>query len=347
MRRIAISLAVALTMLGFPTTAAAEPVDPPSSSPLFAPAEPAPGPTVAGVVQQGRILTGQQGGWEPGVDLSNDWRRCDNTTCASTGQTGQTYTLTADDLGKTLKLRVTGNDGLGFREADSPLTAVVTPLPVAPANTSAPAITGVPREGRTLSASRGSWTGTAPITYSYEWFRCKITCTPTRATGTTYPLDGEDAKTELKVVVTASNEAGLATASASSPVVTARPTNTAGRRLSPFPVVIIGGRAGRGGAVITELAVRNAPRGATVTVRCAGRDCPFGQARRILKRSPRTRLRALERKLRAGTVITVLIRRGRALGKYTRIRIRRNAPPARVDRCLSPSSRRAESCSAP
>ncbi|MDQ3435199.1 MAG: hypothetical protein M3481_11060 [Actinomycetota bacterium] len=112
-------------------------------------------------------------------------------------------------------------------------------------------------------------------------------------------------------------------------------------------MVIISGRSAAGGAVITQLAVRKAPRGAAVTIRCTGRDCPFGQARRKFKRSSPMRVRRLERKLRAGTVITVLIRKGLLLGKYTRIRIRRNAPPTRVDRCLAPGSERPVSCSAP
>src|SRR4051794_25465829 len=44
----------------------------------------------------------------------------------------------------------------------------------APANTTPPAVSGTPAVGSTLSASTGSWTGTAPITYSYQWRRCGV-----------------------------------------------------------------------------------------------------------------------------------------------------------------------------
>ena len=42
----------------------------------------------------------------------------------------------------------------------------------APVNVSLPAISGIPKDGSTLKASKGSWTGLAPITGSYQWLRC-------------------------------------------------------------------------------------------------------------------------------------------------------------------------------
>ncbi len=233
------------------------------------------------------------------------------------------------------------------------LTAVVTtppPPPQAPANVVPPSISGTQREGQVLTAAQGSWSGSGPITYSYEWLRCAPACTTTGATGETYPLTAADAKRRMMVRVTAVNQAGTATASATSAVVAALPkppATPAVRLLSPFPVVIITGRIARGTAVITTLAVRNAPRGATVTVRCTGPDCPVAQTKRKLRRSSRMRLRAFEHELRAGTVITILIRKGRALGKYTRIRIRRKAAPSRIDRCVKPGSQRPVSCPTP
>ena len=196
-----------------------------------------------------------------------------------------------------------------------------------------------------LSAIQGSWTGAAPITFSYDWLRCtEVDCSPTGVTGTTYPLTEADVGTFVRVQETAANEGGSAAAYATSDLVSAQPKV---RRLSPFPVVIIGGRVAGRGAVITTLAVRHAPQGATIALLCRGRDCPFSASTRRLRGSSRMRLRALEVELRAGTVITIFIRKGRRLGKYTRIRIQRNAPPARLDRCVKPGSRRPVRCVRP
>ena len=41
-----------------------------------------------------------------------------------------------------------------------------------PRSTAEPVVSGRAEQGRTLSATRGSWTGTGPITYAYRWGRC-------------------------------------------------------------------------------------------------------------------------------------------------------------------------------
>ena len=42
----------------------------------------------------------------------------------------------------------------------------------APTNSSLPTIGGEPVSGQTLKASPGTWSGTTPITYAYQWQRC-------------------------------------------------------------------------------------------------------------------------------------------------------------------------------
>ena len=92
--------------------------------------------------------------------------------------------------------------------------ASTTPTP--PVNTSPPTITGTPQDGQTLSASTGSWSGTQPITYGYQWQRCDsggANCAPiTGATGPTYTATSADVGRTLRVVVTGTNSAGSASA---------------------------------------------------------------------------------------------------------------------------------------
>ncbi|HEY8726851.1 MAG TPA: LamG-like jellyroll fold domain-containing protein, partial [Gaiellaceae bacterium] len=54
--------------------------------------------------------------------------------------------------------------------ATSNATAAVTASP--PVNTGLPVVSGSAVEGQSLSASSGSWSGTAPFSYAYQWRRC-------------------------------------------------------------------------------------------------------------------------------------------------------------------------------
>ena len=56
--------------------------------------------------------------------------------------------------------------------SSSPKAFVWTVSPVAPHNTALPAVSGGIRAGQTLTASSGSWTGSAPLSYSYQWQLC-------------------------------------------------------------------------------------------------------------------------------------------------------------------------------
>jgi len=46
---------------------------------------------------------------------------------------------------------------------------------IAPKNTLRPALSGTTLSGGTLQTTDGSWSGTQPITYSYQWKRCNAT----------------------------------------------------------------------------------------------------------------------------------------------------------------------------
>ena len=57
------------------------------------------------------------------------------------------------------------------------------------------------------------------------------------------------------------------------------------------------------------------------------------------------RIAPLQRRLRAGTVIVITVRKGNTVGKYIRLRFRGGSAPARVDRCVVPKSSKPVSCS--
>jgi PKD repeat protein len=120
--------------------------------------------------------------------------------------------------------------------------------------------------------------------------------------------------------------------------------------MSPFPVVRIAGLVTSSGTRVRLLRVA-APRGAKVSIRCTGRGCPFARQVRLAGRpkaraAKQVRVRRLERLLRPGVKIQVFVTRPNVIGKYTRFRIRRGKPPARVDRCVRPDSSRPVRCPA-
>ena len=113
--------------------------------------------------------------------------------------------------------------------------------PTVPANTKPPSIGGTAIVGNGLHANHGSWTG-SPIAYSYRWEDCNAagaSCSPIGGTtGPSYTLTTGDEQHTVRVVVTATNEAGeaQATSAATAVVVPPAPANTVAPEIGGSPV---------------------------------------------------------------------------------------------------------------
>jgi hypothetical protein len=100
-----------------------------------------------------------------------------------------------------------------------------------PTNTIRPSITGSAHVGKVLTAHNGTWSGSTPITYAYQWTRCSSAgagCVPIgeAAQSQTYILTSDDLGHRLRVIVSATNSAGTAQRnSALSAVIRPAPTN--------------------------------------------------------------------------------------------------------------------------
>lgn len=115
------------------------------------------------------------------------------------------------------------------------------------------------------------------------------------------------------------------------------------RLLSPFPVVRLTGRITGRGTRVRLLRVR-APVRTTITIRCAGRGCPFRKQVRAVPSGARSRtaasvrVRRIERLLRPGVRVRVYVTKRGEVGKYTKFRFRAGNPPVRRDSCVLPGS---------
>jgi hypothetical protein len=87
---------------------------------------------------------------------------------------------------------------------------------VAPKSTTAPQISGKAQVGQTLTTDNGTWTGTAPLTFTYQWRICNDSGNAchdiTGATGNEYTVKTGDSGNTLRIQVTAKNSDGADTA---------------------------------------------------------------------------------------------------------------------------------------
>ena len=184
-------------------------------------------PQVFGDAAQGQTLVAGTGSWTPApTGFSYQWERCDSAAggCAPIpGATAPAYTVAAADAYHRLSVAVTASNTNGSTSAVSASSAVVVdangyvagPASPALAYGSLPQIDGTAREGDSLSAQPGNWSG-GPLSYSYQWERCDsggLGCQAIAgATATSYRLNGADDYSRLRVLVSATGPGGTSEA---------------------------------------------------------------------------------------------------------------------------------------
>ena len=190
-------------------------------------------PTVTGTARRGVVLSGTSGTWS---GIGNAWayqwqRSSDNGTTwqSIAGADQTTYALANADVGAIVRLRVTASNPEGSATETSLATAVV--VSDGPANTIAPAISGVARRASTLTAVAGTWSGVGNG-YTFQWQRSTDGTTWSNIGGATSasfePTTAEVGAT-LRVLVTATNPDGVGSrASAATATVQASPPANAG-----------------------------------------------------------------------------------------------------------------------
>jgi hypothetical protein len=212
-------------------------------------------PTISGHLVPGHRLTASPGVWSgtPPIRFAYQWQRCDQNgaNCGSIGGAiSQSYRLTAADVGHTIRVFVTATNSAGTGTAVSAPTAVIASG--VPANISPPTISGTARQGQTLTANAGTWSGVRPITFIVNWHRCDASgagCVHIPgATGQSYLLVAADVGHTLRVAVNASNAFGTSLArSAATAVVVAAARMTLARSR---PTVTYGGTVRLSGSVV-------------------------------------------------------------------------------------------------
>jgi len=350
----ALALALAGSLPG--VAAAASAPFGPNSMGISPPGAPSRYPSVSGVPQVGGVLTGDRGEWPDDPSPKSEWLRCSVAarTCETTGDTDLSYTATASDVGLVLKFRVTATrrtplgTSLGTRAEDAQSAQIAgapdpTAPPATPRNVIAPTILGTVQEGRVLTGSPGQWTGAAPIRFDYGWFACTPRDCKSVSTTRTYTPGKAEVGKKLILSVLGINAAGSSSRTVTTGALVKK--RAALRQLSPFPRLVVGGRVAKAVTTVSSFRVTRVPRGSVVNLTCSGRGCPFRRQKVKTRRSTTVRVAKLERQLRSGMVIILTVRRGPTLGKYTRLRIRSGAAPARVDRCVRPGSSKPVGCS--
>ena len=140
------------------------------------------------------------------------------------GATASSYLLSSDDLGHSIKIRVSFTDDDGYKES---LTSIATALVVMPPNVAAtgrPTVTGTVELGEELTAETSTIAddnGLTNTVFSHQWVRSTNGADNniTDATGSTYVIASADVASAIKVQVSFTDDDGYSETLSSSATV--------------------------------------------------------------------------------------------------------------------------------
>jgi hypothetical protein len=187
-------------------------------------------PVVSGTLVQGHTLRTTNGTWNgtSPFTFAYRWLRCDANGGGADGvscttipaATRRLYRTRAADVGHKIRSRVIATNADGTSSANSNATASTIRASAAPSVAALPTISGTAQQGQTLTATPGTWRGSQPQTYSYQWRRCDAAGNAcgniAGANSNRYVVSSADVGHALRVRVTARNARGSA-AAASAP----------------------------------------------------------------------------------------------------------------------------------
>jgi hypothetical protein len=190
-------------------------------------------PTLTGTAKDTQVLmaSSPDSSWDGATLLDREYQfvRCNTvgtacTTIVYDGPSNQ-YTLTASDMGSTIRVSVLASKNSSAQVGSDPSTptAVVTPLALSTTGTPS----GQAKDGATLTAPATiTWADQGQLSFGYVWLDCSPGCSPIAgASASTYVLQPTDVGSTVEVIVTAS--AGGASASVTSgQTVAVAPQNT-------------------------------------------------------------------------------------------------------------------------
>jgi alpha-tubulin suppressor-like RCC1 family protein len=174
-------------------------------------------PSIAGVAEDEQTLTASTGEWTgtPTITYAYEWEACEGSCTPIEGATAASYTVGHADVGKTIRAKVTATNSVGHT---STFTAATTAVGASnPVSAAAPSIIENTPGTTTVTADEGSWHGSPPLTYSYQWESCTAVseeaCLPiVGAEEERFTPGAGQVGERLRLLVTVSNAAGSATA---------------------------------------------------------------------------------------------------------------------------------------